>query len=56
VSGLLNVWDKPHPGLKRITIRLNTLPKSSGRLAIIADPSGKAETIKPEQLLPLVQW
>jgi len=56
VSGLLNVWDKPHPGLKRITIRLNTLPKSAGRLAIIADPSGKAETIKPEQLLPLVQW
>jgi len=56
VAGLLNVWDKPHPGLKRITIRLNTLPKSAGRLAIIADPSGKAETIKPEQLLPLVQW
>ena len=56
VAGILNVWDKPHPGLKRITIRLNTLPQSSGRLAIIADPSGKAETIKPEQLLPLAKW
>lgn len=56
VDGLLNVWDKPHPGLKRITIRLNTLPISSARLAIIADPSGKAEKIKPEQLLPLTQW
>jgi hypothetical protein len=56
VAGLLNVWDRSHPGLKRITIRLNTLPKSTGRLAVIADPSGKAETIKSEQLLPLEQW
>lgn len=56
VAGLLNVWDKPHPGLKRITIRLNSLPKSSGRLAIIASPSAKSEIIKPVQLLPLKYW
>jgi hypothetical protein len=56
VTGLLNVWDKPHPGLKRITIRLNTLPKSFGRLVILADPSGTAEKIKPEQVLPLAKW
>jgi len=56
VAGLLNVWDKPHPGLKRITIRLNTLPKSFGRLLVVADPSGKAEKIKPEQIIPLSRW
>ena len=56
VDGLLNVWDKLHPGLKRITIRLNTLPKGSARLAIIADPSGKSEKIKPGALVPLNEW
>jgi len=56
VAGILNVWDKPHPGLKRITIRLNTSPKSFGRLVILADPSGTAEKIKPEQVLPLEKW
>ena len=56
VAGLLNVWDRPHPGLKRITIRLNTTPNSYGRLAIVADPSGKKERIEPGKLLPLKNW
>jgi hypothetical protein len=56
VSGLLNLWDKPHRGLKRITIRINTPPNSFARLAIIADPSGQAETLEPATLLPLNDW
>ena len=56
VAGLPNVWEKPHPGLKRITIRLNTPPKSFRRLAIVADPSGKTKKIKPGELLPLKNW
>jgi len=56
VLGLQNVWDKPQPGLKRITVRINNLPNSAGGLAVIADPSGKAPLIKSEQLIPLVNW
>jgi hypothetical protein len=56
VKGLLNVWDLDHKGLKRITIRLNTLSNSTGRLAVIADPSGKTKTFKPDDILPLANW
>jgi oligo-alginate lyase len=55
-TGLLNVWDRDHPGLKRLTIRINTLPKSDGRLAIIADPTGKAEPVNLDKLIPLSKW
>ncbi|MBC7889645.1 MAG: heparinase II/III family protein [Ferruginibacter sp.] len=51
-----NVWDAAHPGLKRITIRINAPAKQLGRIAIIADPSLKAEHDAPELLLPLNEW
>lgn len=56
VTGLLNVWDLDHTGLKRIIIRLNTPANSTLRLAVIADPSGKTKTLKPDELLPLENW
>jgi hypothetical protein len=56
VKGLQNVWDLDHIGLKRISIRINTLPNSKGRLAVIADPSVKTKTLKPAELLPLINW
>jgi hypothetical protein len=56
VSGLLNVWDKPHTGLKRITIRLNSLPQKNVSLVVVANPSAKTEMIDPKQIIPLAGW
>jgi hypothetical protein len=56
VSAAQNVWDSPHPGLNRITIRVNNSAKTPGCLAVIADPSGKEENINSQQLIPVNEW
>lgn len=52
---LMQPFDAPNPGVKRVSIQLKTAPGAEGRLRVLAVP-GSSGAVEPPAMQPLADW